>query len=306
MSCTQLIISQTIIPMVSRFFQFKSPWSGTNPKAAPLAKRFLRLTRQPRRRRQAQGFSLILVFLLVLTVLTTTTALNSRIIAGLYGQSLQGKLRMARNAAENGLILASSELNKPGNRLLLGEENWSNWLNRWNGQNYFTMHNYAGMNGDCKIYGSGTYQVTEQAAKLASESALQIETGANQGSKIIAFYLYDKNYNPVQKASKTELSHLVLASQGYYNSNTAYKAGETWKVDEGSNAYNSSLYKTTKYVLQQEYDVIPKCCGRSFGGDFGTDSKIPDGGGSCPDGRFVEWFIRGATRASAHNNQVAP
>ena len=184
--------------MVSRFFQFKSPWSGTNPKAAPLAKRFLRLTRQPRRRRQAQGFSLILVFLLVLTVLTTTTALNSRIIAGLYGQSLQGKLRMARNAAENGLILASSELNKPGNRLLLGEENWSNWLNRWNGQNYFTMHNYAGMNGDCKIYGSDTYQVTEQAAKLASESALQIETGANQGSKIIAFYLYDKNYNPVQ------------------------------------------------------------------------------------------------------------
>ena len=251
--------------------------------------------------RQSQGFSLLFVFLIVLTILTTTLSITSRILGGVYTESLQGKLRMARNSAENGLILASSELNKPGNRLLLGQENWSNWLNRWNGSPYFSMHNYWGMNSDCRIYDQGTYQVTEQAAKLASSSALQIETGSNQSSKVIGFALYDKNHNPVQRASPSEKSYLVLVVQGYYNSSTAYNASQPWKVDEGSNAYNATSYKTTKFILQQEFDVIPKCCGRSFGGSFGTDPVSPDSSGNCPDGRFVEWFLRGTTRASAHN-----
>ena len=259
---------------------------------------------QVRLGQQGQGFSLIVVFLIVLTVLTTTLSVNSRILAGQFSESMQGKLRNARNAAENGLILASSELNKPGNRLLLGEANWDQWLTMWNNQNYFSMHNYDGMNSDCKIYGRNTYQVTEQAAKMASASALQIEAGTQQGSKIIGFALYDKNHHPISRASRSEISYLVLVSQGYYNSNTVFRSGQAWKVDEGSSAYNASAYKTTKFVLQQEFNVIPRCCGRSFGGSFGTDPKFPDGNGNCPDGRFVEWYVRGVTRASAHNSQA--
>jgi hypothetical protein len=279
----------------------KPPTPNSHGNAAFLTGRIMQMALQFNRHRQSQGFSLILVFLLVLTILTTTLALTSRIMAGQFGASMQGKLRLARDAAENGLILASSELNKPGNRRLLGDENWSNWLNRWNNQKYFSMHDYNGMRGDCKIYNQSTYQVTEQAAKMASSSALQIETGHNQGSAIIGFALYDKNHNPVSRASRSEISYLVLVSQGYYNSSTAYHSDETWRVDVGSTAYNASAYKTTKFVLQQEFSVIPRCCGRSFGGSFGTDPISPDSSGNCPDGRFVEWYLRGVNRASAHN-----
>jgi hypothetical protein len=295
-------VAASIAVFVSKFRRFsKSPGALSGRMVRQKNTRFLHLLLHARVRRQSAGFSLILVFLMVLTVLTTTLSINSRLIAGQYAESLQGKLRMARNAAENGLILASSELNKPGNRRLLGDENWNNWLNRWNNQNYFSMHEYWGMHGDCKIYDQNTYRVTEQAAKLASSSALQIQTGDNQGSAIIGFALYDKDHKPVSKASRSEISYLALVAQGYYNSSTAYLPGQTWKVDVGSTAYNASAYKTTKFVLQQEFNVIPRCCGRSFGGDFGTDPIKPDSNGNCPDGRFVEWYLRGVNRASAHN-----
>ena len=295
-------VAASFAVLTSHFRRFsKSPGARRGRMVRQKNSRFLHLVLQSRVRRRSAGFSLILVFLMVLTVLTTTLSINSRLIAGQYAESLQAKLRMARNAAENGLILASSELNKPGNRLLLGDENWNNWLTRWNNQNHFSMHNYWGMYWDCRIYNQNTYQVTEQAAKLASSSALQIETGANQGSAIIGFALYDKDHQPVSRASRSEISYLVLVAQGYYNSSTAYRPGETWKVDVDSAAYNASAYKTTKFVLQQEFNVIPRCCGRSFGGDFGTDSKKPESNGYCPDGRFVEWYLRGVNRASAHN-----
>ena len=295
-------VAASIAVFTRQFMRFsKSPGAISGRMVRRKNSHFLRLVLQARVRRQSAGFSLILVFLMVLTVLTTTLSINSRLIAGQYAESLQAKLRMARNAAENGLILASSELNKPGNRLLLGDENWNNWLTRWNNHNHFSMHNYWGMYGDCRIYNQNTYQVTEQAAKLASSSALQIQTGDNQGSAIIGFALYDKDYRPVTRASRSEISYLVLVAQGYYNSSTAYRPGQEWKVDVGSTAYNASAYKTTKFVLQQEFNVIPRCCGRSFGGVFGTDPIKPDSNGYCPDGRFVEWYLRGVNRASAHN-----
>ena len=135
------LVAASIAAYASQFRRFsKSPSAVGGRRIRRKNTRFLHLVLQARVRRQSAGFSLILVFLMVLTVLTTTLSINSRLIAGQYAESLQAKLRMARNAAENGLILASSELNKPGNRLLLGDENWNNWLNRWNNHNYFSKN----------------------------------------------------------------------------------------------------------------------------------------------------------------------
>ena len=58
--------------------------------------------RESGRRRQSQGMAQLVVMLLMLTVLTTSLAIASRVTAGLYSQSLQARLRLARDAAEYG------------------------------------------------------------------------------------------------------------------------------------------------------------------------------------------------------------
>ena len=93
------------------------PWRGN--RQGP---RWLGLVVRPRiaLRRRNGGFSLIVMFLLVLSILTTTLALTSRTTGGLYAQSYQSKLRLAKDAAENGLDVVASEFNYPGNRRVIG------------------------------------------------------------------------------------------------------------------------------------------------------------------------------------------
>jgi hypothetical protein len=287
--------------------------------------RQLRFSAFLRKRQGSQGYSLLFVLLIVLAVITTVVSLSSRIAAGQYSESLQGKLRMARNAAENGLTLATSELNKPGNRLLLGRLPINQWATRWDetGQNlwptrgnYYSMldyNAYNNLNGDCKRINRSDPnppQVTEQAVRMATDRSIQIETGLVQSSKIIRFNLYDQDHNLIASstraaglnntASATQRSFLEITAQGYYNSVTPYTPW--WRVDTGSNDYTRSTYKTTRFVLTQEYDVVPRCCGRSFSvnSQFGNDPVEPRADLSCPDGRIVEWYVFGPRRASAY------
>ena len=286
--------------------------------------RQLRLFSFVRKFRGSQGYSLLFVLLVVLTVITTVVSLNSRILAGQYSESLQGKLRMARNAAENGLTLASSELNKPGNRLLLGRLTIDQWAPRWNESqqwptrgNYYSLldyNAYNNLNDDCKRINRNDPnppQVTEQAVRMPTTNSIQIETGLVQSSRIIRFNLYDQNHTLIassepragltnRTASATQNSFLEITSQGYYNSMTPYTPW--WRVDTGSNDYANSSYRTTRFVLTQEYDVVPRCCGRSFSvtSQFGNDTVAPQSDLSCSDRRIVEWYVLGPRRASAH------
>lgn len=285
--------------------------------------RQLRLSLFWGKRPGSQGYSLLFVLLIVLAVITTVVSLSSRIAAGQYSESLQGKLRMARNAAENGLTLATSELNKPGNRLLLGRLPINQWATRWDENqqwptrgNYYSMldyNAYNNLNGDCKRINRNDPnppQVTEQAVRMPTDRSIQIETGLVQSSKIIRFNLYDQNHTLIASsnlaaglnntASATQRSFLEITAQGYYNSVTPYTPW--WRVDTSSNDYTRSTYKTTRFVLTQEYDVVPRCCGRSFSvnSQFGNDTVEPRADISCPDRRIVEWYVFGPRRASAH------
>ena len=324
------LVAASIAAFASQFRRFaKSPSAVGGRRIRRKNTRFLHLVLQARVRRQSAGFSLILVFLMVLTVLTTTLSINSRLVAGQYAESLQAKLRMARNAAENGLILASSELNKPGNRLLLGNLPSSQWASRWDERqqwpvkgNYYSLlsdHDFNSLSSECKKYVTGntsendydrrrrSFQVTEQAVRMPTAASLQLETGETQSSRIVGFKLYDKDYNLISgengKVSATEKSYLVLVAQGYYNSSTPYK-DDRWRVDTTSDQYAASAYKTTRFVLQQEYEVIPRCCGSSFAEPFGTDTVRPQSSLRCQDNKIVEWYVRGTTRASAHNSKL--
>ena len=237
---------------------------------------------------------------------------------------------MARNAAENGLVIASSELNKPGNRLLLGRLPINQWATRWDetgdnlwptrGQYYSLLDSqaYNNLNNDCKKINPNAPnppQVTEQAVRMPTNDSFQLETGGVQSSRIISFKLYDINHTLIassrdplfnnQRASATENSFLEITAQGYYNSTTPYQSSveNSWKVDTDSSDYTNSTYKTTRFVLTQEYDVVPRCCGRSFSIDsgFGNDTINTNADLSCSDNnnRIVEWYVLGPRRATA-------
>jgi len=64
--------------------------------------RLLRNRSTPRQGLASKGFAMLLILQLVLTVLTTTMSLTSRTTAGMAMNSVQGKLRLARDAAAVG------------------------------------------------------------------------------------------------------------------------------------------------------------------------------------------------------------
>ena len=245
-----------------------------------------------------QGFSLIFVFLIILTVITTTLSITNNLLGGRSSVSLQTKLRLARDAAQNGLYITSSELNKVGNRQLLGQIPWTTWKTWYDGTTNHQIVTYN-TNANCQGHGNnnGTWDVTQEAAytpsgSLTGGASQHNEAGTDSSFKVIGFNLYDKTHTPTQKASKTDISYLVIVMQGYYNSGTVISG--SWTIDETNPTYIAQSDKISRYVLQQEYEVIPRCCGRSFGPPWGNDSQYPDpnNNGQCPNGGYVEWMVR--------------
>lgn len=159
--------------------------------------------------RQTGGYSLLVLLLLILTVLTTTLALTSRTTGGLHAQSYQTKLRLAKDAAENGLTVAASELNYPGNRTILGGGD-GGYAFKVGG--YWQDTSYIGgledVNTDDKEYGSNAIPKSPSQGKwldnfpsfifatggLLSDGNTVIETRKNSIYYPSHLYGYDDGY----------------------------------------------------------------------------------------------------------------
>lgn len=283
-------------------------------------------------RRQSQGMAQIVVMLLMLTILTTSLAIASRVTAGLYSQTLQARLRLAKDVAEYGITITVHELNKPGNRLFLGRDYRNNgWINAYNSAcpvvngnricspmyrtstipNWDQNRNLS--NYPCYIYAKETpkyriYRPTSQAASLPNveqnpKTYSQIYTDNNQSYRIIGMKLYDKDHRQIYLASSNSISYLVLVVEGIYNG-TVGGAGtydtQTYVVD--SSRVNSA--QDVKYTIQQEYEVIPRCCHASFGTvggvSYGYDASVPT---SCPNNTEVVWALRSNTRTANYEGR---
>ena len=317
--------------------------------------------RESGRRRQSQGMAQLVVMLLMLTVLTTSLAIASRVTAGLYSQSLQARLRLARDAAEYGLTLYAHELNKPGNRLLLGTIA-SDWHNKQNGITvtyklpnrndldktfYIETYNMYDdnviprdiSNGDksgrpCYIYSkegytnnradldyvaeldgkykTRVYMTTYQAANMHRIPA-QYYSNNHQSFQLLSMQLYSSDHvTKLDKAPPDDISYLVMVMQGTYNGTVSDSTINkfTWQVDA---ATGIDLGRDVKYVIQQEFEVVPRCCGSSFGkltkGNgatratkvVGTDPQeiiAANGNNNCPNNTQVVWLLRSVTRTA--------
>lgn len=350
-------------------------WRGNR-----LGQRWLGLVVRPRLalRRRNGGFSLMVIFLLVLSILTTTLALTSRTTAGLYAQSYQSKLRLAKDAAENGLVVVASEFNYPGNRRVIGGGNLfgikvgdqsSVGINHlrdldtttmiWGSDEIPPLSNtgqtpskpcyayFAGgairqktdgtPNSDKNIVykpsvvpnsANNRYDGQSIAGKHTSWFASIAESenndfhflGNGQFYRPIALRLYNSDHSknssfdsvdPDNRDPKefamadfNQVSYLTVVVEGVYAPGQALgkTRGDMIARDSISGDKNG-----VKYTMQQEFQVVPRCCSQGFGkvnrtiiyGPSLADSS--DCLATTPNTR-TEWILRSVSRTSAFNS----
>lgn len=322
-------------------------------------------------RRRNGGFSLIVIFLLVLSILTTTLALTSRTTAGLYAQSYQSKLRLARDAAENGLVVVASEFNYPGNRLAIG--GGGGFGIKVGSQSSVAAFNLKSVNPDSFL--SGSNEIPESstdgydpdkpcyayfragAIRNASDGnpntdkpiiyqpsvVPNSDTGQYDGTggswfnsiaqdnnnfhylgngqlyRPIALRLYNDDHaknssfdsssrrfpNPDEyaKAANNRVSYLTVAVEGFY---APRKTLNKNRGDIIASASVSDDKNSVKYTLQQEFQVVPRCCSKGFGKVNGTiygpSSADSSNCTATTANTATEWILRSVSRTSAFNS----
>ena len=313
----------------------------------------------------------LVVMLLMLTVLTTSLAIASRVTAGLYSQSLQARLRLARDAAEYGLTLYAHELNKPGNRLLLREKP-ADWIKK-EANKLYNVYDSKGIvvktyyeetysmydnnvipnkdkdgkdltaDGDrtdrpCYVYAkegypdnpthpkyvdyligqykNRVYMTTYQAAHMHDNPA-QYYSNNHQSFQLLKMQLYSSDHvTKLDQAPPDDISYLVMVMQGTYNGTVSDSTINkfTWQVDAAKGIDSS---RDVKYVIQQEFEVVPRCCGFSFGKLATVSGATPKVVGTdpqeiikanvnnnCPRNTQVVWLLRSVTRTSNFAGQA--
>ena len=325
-------------------------------------------------RRRDGGFSLIVIFLLVLSVLTTTLALTSRTTGGLYAQSYQGKLRLAKDAAENGLTIVASEFNYPGNRLVLGGAS-VNKINSLGGldpnillwdSKVIPADINARPNPDqpCYIYSlSAGFSANNGGGAIRQDlspgSAVDVKDkniiykpsvvqnpvsrrydgvnntswfdsisrnpnnfhylGNGQFYRIIALRLYNSDHTenssdalkPYATAAKGQVSYLTVAVEGVYNYQLVSRRSPTifrGRIEaQGTGFVNYA--NSVRYTMQQEFQVVPRCCSQGFGKvngiDYGPITATADSSNCTATtpkpNTQTEWILRSVSRTSAFN-----
>ena len=333
------------------------PWRGNR-----LGQRWLGLVVRPRiaLRQRNGGFSLIVIFLLVLSILTTTLALTSRTTGGLYAQSYQSKLRLAKDAAENGLVVVASEFNYPGNRLVIGGGGGYgigdldvNHIGAIWGSNEIPTASGDSDNSNkpCYIYNGGGairedgYGPNEDKNIIYFASVVPNRenedrfegltwfSSINQGQANDLHYLGNGQfYRPIdlrlynsghtadsrstyKKAANNQVSYLAVAVEGFYAPN---QASSKERGDIVAHADVSEDKNSVKYILQQEFQVVPRCCSKGFGRvnkiAYGPSSNTTDStdcpittttsptGGTTTSYTTTEWILRSVSRTSAFNS----
>ena len=264
--------------------------------------RVLRNRSTPRQGLASRGFAMLLILLLVLTVLTTTMSLTSRTTAGMAMNSVQGKLRLARDAAENGLVISIGELNKPANRMLVGSVPLNHWATndfrvRTDGNDVTVAPNAVIYPRDCMIFTNESpwnriYQTTEEALLFATNNPprrIMRNSGNDQYFRVLGIQLTDAARNPINRetglAANNAFSFLTMTVEGIYSAAVA-------PTTAAPNPINS-----VHYTIQQEYQLAPRCCSTNrYPVDEGNAQPACAAAGLA--GNFKpEWMARSISQA---------
>lgn len=242
--------------------------------------------RSGRLRRPREGsFSMAMTMLVILALILGTIALANRNTYGLLGTSLQSRNREARDAAEAGVVQIITELNKERNRRLLVS---GRPPTAWNATDAEFQNPCTGFTD---AFATATVQApTARALAFQPGTWINVDgAGGKQFSVVSIEYL---NHN--RSAYTVPATEAVLTGEV----KTLIRITVAGRVD-GAEA-------TSQARVTREFEVVPKCCKRSFGYNtasgrfFGRDKRPCHDQNNAGDG--VVASLNGGTVRTSHNS----
>lgn len=208
-----------------------------------------------------RGFSLAMVMLVLLTTILGSMAIASRSTSGLMAARSQSSNREARDVAESGSTEIISELNKEQNRRLLvtPAADWGS----------------SQVNPCSRVDATGTLLST---VPTPSSKALSLSSGWKNLNSADSTKQYKLDSISIADFSRSQLGSTLAPAQKYGTDKSIARLTVSGRITDANGNEKSTS------TLSREYEVVPKCCKRSFGmnstsaTNFGLDKR------TCFDG----------------------
>lgn len=235
------------------------------------------------RTRLQDGFALALSLFVAFTVILGWLALANRSTSSRLGAALQNENREARVAAETGIAMVIDELNRPANRMLLTQGNnlsgktlpaggklprWtepvannSPLINPCPNQSTTDTTRLIKPTATVALFGSGSF---------VSLPAINEQTGITRQFRLVDYRLKnaDRRPDPSRFPGDSATQHnpdlVNLKPRNPAFPNAKQGVGYAEVIVEGQLVRDGKVVATS--VVSQEFQVVPKCCGRSFRG----------------------------------------
>ena len=250
----------------------------------------MKIRPRPDSRHQEDGFSLTLVVLASLMVLLGGLMLVDRASDGVISAAFQRDSINASDAAETGVTRIVGELNRPQNRGLLAKKTSGAdpASYRWTGTDAdASVNSCLGATGgkpDLENNASLGYAANAPYNRVLLDANGQVVSDLSQATK--AYQLLWVKRQPLADADGNPLLHIFQPTG----------RGKVVLAVEGSALRNGQTLSSVR--LEEELQLVPKCCGVPFGGSHGNvnyslDSEVAS---ACIAANWV--FLGGA----AENN----
>jgi hypothetical protein len=238
-----------------------------------------RVARSSRSLSDSQGFSLLVVVLILLITSMGILALLNRSSSARLAAAYGTQRREAVQVAKSGLVQIIGELNKPANRgmLVSGVP-----LNGWN-----DSANFNAMENPCRRppFTETPTPTTAQARAFGGNTPQNLV----EGDPSRRYILRSIRYSSAGK-DLTDRNHWIQSEYDEFGSMNVTRAGEFLDrrsdISDATNGFfvvevegqvltpNGGVLSRAR--VTQEYVVVPKCCGHSFNGQYnafdnGTD-----------------------------------
>ena len=211
------------------------------------------------KRRHERGSALLIALIVVLTVVLGSVTLANRSVGGRLAAAFQGESREAREVAEAGINTVISEFNKPENRkMLVANQAMSNWAT-----SNVNLRNPCSPNTP-----------TATAVGFGATGNSTSVTGSGGSFSVVSVEV--KNSDRTRRFLTTPTSSSATGSPAYNDGLVNLQAA-------GNVSYIAITVRGTvrgaSAVVTREFQVVPKCCGLSFGSGqsaHGNDTRICD------------------------------
>lgn len=228
---------------------------------------------------EERGNVLLLALITSIVLFVGLASLSSRTSAGLLGAVFQSKNREARETAESALSVMMDTLNRINNRYLLAAGNSSGWLSAGAGSSDSSLRN------PCTQYNSSGTKVLDTA-----NNSLDLTKSTALDASVSDFTSGSGWKNLV--AGDSTMQYQVESISYFNDDRTPLAASDTSSRNEIVAGNKRALMRVVMQArvlrdgrysnarVAREFEVVPKCCYRSFGrnkyggGDWGRDERL--------------------------------